>query len=155
SPNTSNVWVHGRQYTGRIVTVTNDKIFDEPVFNSTRDFPFIWDEMAIPITYATDRLRAERVLLEAAERATAEIQKEAEPFRKRLNDLYHLDLDPVEPRVFMRITDNWLELSLRFLVRDRNGRVIKDQIARDILVSFDEAGFGIASTTIDIVAFPE
>src|SRR5581483_9809223 len=23
------MWVHGRQYTGRIVTITNDKIFDE------------------------------------------------------------------------------------------------------------------------------
>src|SRR5690349_17258168 len=29
------VWVHSRQFTGRIVTVSNDKIFDEPVYNYT------------------------------------------------------------------------------------------------------------------------
>lgn len=27
------MWVHSRQYTGRIVTVTNDRIFDEAVYN--------------------------------------------------------------------------------------------------------------------------
>ena len=36
------MWVHARQYTGRIVTVSNDKIFDTPVYNYTRDFPYVW-----------------------------------------------------------------------------------------------------------------
>lgn len=31
------MWVQSRQYSGRIVTVTNSKIFDEPVYNYTRD----------------------------------------------------------------------------------------------------------------------
>ena len=31
-------------HTGRIVTVTNDKIFDTPVYNFTRDFPYLYDE---------------------------------------------------------------------------------------------------------------
>ena len=34
------MWVHSRQFTGRIVTVSNEKIFDEPVYNYTRDFPY-------------------------------------------------------------------------------------------------------------------
>jgi len=148
------VWVRGRQYTGRIVTVTNDKIFEEPIYNATREFPFLWDEIQIPITYAADRARAEAILLEAAQSSTIDIQREAEPHRKRMNDEYHLDLDTLEPRVFYRITDNWLELSLRFLAHDRLTRELKDRIARQVLRGFDEAGIGIASTTIDIVAFP-
>jgi small-conductance mechanosensitive channel len=32
----TDVWVQARQYTGRIVTVTNDKIFEEPVYNYSR-----------------------------------------------------------------------------------------------------------------------
>ena len=63
------MWVKSRQFTGRIVTVSNSQIFEEPVFNYTRDFPFIWEEMAIPITYHADRGRAEAILLEAARRA--------------------------------------------------------------------------------------
>jgi hypothetical protein len=33
-------------FTGRIVTVPNAKIFDDPVYNSTRDFPY-WSAAAI------------------------------------------------------------------------------------------------------------
>ncbi len=33
------VWVNSRQYTGRLVTVTNGVIFKEPVYNYTREFP--------------------------------------------------------------------------------------------------------------------
>jgi small-conductance mechanosensitive channel len=62
------VWVHSRQFTGRIVTVTNSKIFDEPVYNYTRDFPFIWEEMHLPIAYRDDRHKAEQILLEAAKK---------------------------------------------------------------------------------------
>lgn len=36
------MWVQSREYTGRVVTVTNARIFDEPVFNCTRDFPYLW-----------------------------------------------------------------------------------------------------------------
>jgi len=35
------MWVKSRQFTGRIVTVSNSKVFDEPVYNYTSDFPFI------------------------------------------------------------------------------------------------------------------
>jgi small-conductance mechanosensitive channel len=150
----SSVWVHGRQYTGRIVTVTNDKIFEEPVFNSTRDFPFIWEEIHIPITYPSNRARAERILLDVAEKATVETQKEAEPHLRHMADQYQVDIEMLTPRVYYRITDNWLELSVRFLVNDRSSREIKDIVSRQILEQFDEAQIGIASTTIDIVALP-
>ncbi len=148
------IWVHGRQFTGRIVTVTNDKIFEEPVFNSTREFPFIWDEITVPVQYSADRKQAETILLAAAERATAGMQKDAERYRLTMNDRYHLELETLAPRVFWRITDNWLELSLRFIVDDHKSRAVRDQIAREILANFDAHGIGIASTTIDIVAFP-
>jgi small-conductance mechanosensitive channel len=154
APGATGVWIRGRQHTGRIVTVTNDKIFEEPVYNSTRDFPFLWEEINVPITYATDRALAEKILLDAAQAESAVAQKEAESLRTRMNDVYNLDLEPLTPRVFMRITDNWLELSLRFIVPDNVTRSAKDRVARAILKGFDAAGLGIASTTIDIVAFP-
>lgn len=67
------VWVHSRQYTGRVVTVSNARIFDEPVYNYTRDFPYLWEEITIPISYTDDRHRAEEILLAAARRHTVEI----------------------------------------------------------------------------------
>src|SRR5438270_10772938 len=60
------MWIKSRQFTGRIVTVTNDKVFDEPVYNYSRDFPYIWDEINLPVRYQDDRAKAEQILIDAA-----------------------------------------------------------------------------------------
>jgi small-conductance mechanosensitive channel len=65
------MWVRDRQFTGRIATVTNDKIFDEAVFNFTREFPFIWEEVTVLLPLDAKRGAAERILLDAAREATS------------------------------------------------------------------------------------
>ncbi len=98
------MWVHSRQFTGRIVTVSNSKIFAEPVFNYTRDFPFIWEEMAIPITYAADRARAEAILLEAARLHAMEADAMAAEKKHELQQRFGVEPIELEPRVYYRIT---------------------------------------------------
>jgi len=53
-----------------VVTVTNDELFDQPVYNFTRQFPYMWEEIRIPVSYKADRLRAEAILLECARKVT-------------------------------------------------------------------------------------
>jgi len=60
----------------------------------------------------------------------------------------------VRPRVYFRLTDNWVELSVRFVTLDHATREVKDAIYRELLDRFDEAGIKIASTTFDIVGLP-
>lgn len=148
------MWVRSRQYTGRIVTVTNDKIFDEPVYNYTRDFPYLWEEIPVPITYQADRARAEEILLRTAQRHTAHLSEISTEAQAVMRKRYAIDLADPTPRVYYRITDNWLELTVRFLVADHAIREVKDQMSRDLLREFDAAGIPIASTTYDIVGFP-
>jgi small-conductance mechanosensitive channel len=148
------MWVRSRQFTGRIVTVTNDKIFDEPVYNFTREFPFIWEELRLPVRYDADRARAERILLDAVRQAIADTQPDAEAARHRLEQRYGVVLDAPEPRVFWTLTDNWLEMSVRFLVPDHGIRTIKDRINRTVLGDFDAAGLQVASTTLEISDLP-
>lgn len=149
------VWVKSRQFTGRIVTVSNAKIFDEPVYNYTRDFPFIWEEMTVTVRYEDDRAAVERIMLEAARRYAVDpkaISADVASTLERRFDLHRLDF---EPKVYYRLTSNWLELSLRFMARDHGTRVIKDQITRDILAEFDKCGLRIASMPFRIVEFPQ
>ena len=54
----------------------------------------------------------------------------------------------------MRLTDNWIELSLRFITHDHGSRIVKDKMSRDILSALNEAGIGVASTTFEIVGLP-
>ena len=54
----------------------------------------------------------------------------------------------------MRLTDNWVELSMRFLTHEHGSREIKDAMSRDILRDLEAAGIGIASATFEIVGLP-
>jgi small-conductance mechanosensitive channel len=148
------MWVRSRQFTGRIVTVSNSKIFDEPVFNYSRDFPIIWEELAIPITYTADRARAEAILLQAAHKFAIDPQSLQRAERDRLHDEFHIEPAELEPRVFYRLTDNWLELSVRFITGTHGIRGVKDSMSRFVIAELDQAGIGIASATYDIVGFP-
>ncbi len=148
------IWVNSRQYTGRLVTVTNGAIFKEPVYNYTRDFPYLWEEIALPINYDADRARAEQILLTAARTHDAIDRTRAVEALAHMRNLYALADASLEPAVFWRITDNWLELSLRFLVPARGVREIKDAISRQILADLDQAGIGIASATYNVVGLP-
>jgi small-conductance mechanosensitive channel len=148
------MWVRARQFTGRIVTVTNDKVFDEPVYNYTREFPFLWEELTIPIPYRADRRRAEQILLSCVTEHAAVPDRASQPVQHALEQRYFIDLDDLTPRVFYRLTDNWLELTVRFIVREHGVREIKDAIARAVLQKFDDAAIEIASATYEIVALP-
>lgn len=148
------IWVMSRQYTGRVVTVSNTKIFDEPVYNYTHEFPYLWEEMRLPISYAADRDRAEQILLNVARCHAVRTEDLDATAVDELKRRYILERLGTQPRVYWRLTDNWLELTVRFLVRDRGIRDVKDAMSRDLLRALDEAGIGIASTTFEITALP-
>jgi small-conductance mechanosensitive channel len=146
------VWVKSRQFTGRIVTISNAKIFDDPVYNYTRDFPYIWEEVRVPIRYGADRARAEAILLEAATRHAldpATISEEAARTLERRFDVHRLDF---EPRVYYSLTSSALELTVRFVFRDHGTRAVKDQMAREIIDAFEQAGITIAPSAMRIEA---
>jgi small-conductance mechanosensitive channel len=148
------MWVKSRQYTGRIVTVSNAKVFDEPVFNYTREFPYIWEEMSVPVAYKDDRAVVERILLDAAAQHTVKITELGEAGLKELEDRYAMKRSNMNPKVYYRMTDNWVELTVRFLAEDHGVRDLKDAMTRDILAAMDAAGIGVASATFEVVGLP-
>jgi small-conductance mechanosensitive channel len=148
------MWVMARQYSGRIVVVTNGMIFDEPVYNYSRDFPFLWEEIHVGVGYSDKYEEAEQILLDVARKHTQDTAQMTHEARQHLHRVYNLTPPDVEPRVYYAMTDNWVDLAVRFIVPDRGIREIKDAIFRDILARFKEAGIAVASGTYDIVGFP-
>src|SRR5689334_19880579 len=126
-------WVRSRQFTGRIVTVTNDKVFDEPVFNYTHEFSYIWDEVSVPVRYSSDYAAAEKCIQSAAAKHALSREKIGEEEVKRVEQRFGIDVGEIDPRVFWRITEDWLEMTVRFLGPDHGIRGIKDKLTRDIV----------------------
>ncbi|OHB63331.1 MAG: mechanosensitive ion channel protein MscS [Planctomycetes bacterium RBG_13_60_9] len=148
------MWVEARQYTGRVVTITNDKVFDSPVYNYSREFPYLWEEMHVMIPYSADRKRAEQILLAVAEQNTVKIAEMGEDALRDMERRYFVRADSLEPKVYYRLTDNWLELTVRFVCRSHGIRDLKDVLSRGIIEGFAAAGIPLASTTIEVVGLP-
>ncbi len=145
-------WVRSRQPTGRIVSVSNARVFDDPVCNYSQGFPYIWEEISVPIPYSADRERAERMLLEAAATHTERYMIDAARTVTRFAARFAIQNQPVEPKVYYRLTDNWLELTVRFIAPIGGVRDLKDELSRDILRQFDGEGIQLAPQRLEILA---
>lgn len=145
---TPEMWARSLEYTGRVVAVSNTQVFDEPVFNYSRDCPYLWDEISVPVGYDADRALAERILLEVANTQTVRLSDVSGEALRAMRRRYFVRMEDLRPKVYTRITDNWLELTVRFVVEVRGVRDFKDAMNREILHRFDEVGIPIASSTM-------
>jgi len=148
-------WVRADQYTGRIVTIANRAVFAGPVYNYTRHWGYVWDEITLPFTYDSDWRLAGEIMLSHGQEYTADLHQDAS---LRLQDMmarYPLQETQVEPTIYLTMTDNWVEMALRYVVRARERRSVKAQLHRELLQHFEaEETIHVASATFEIVGLP-
>ena len=148
-------WVKADQYTGRVVSVANNLIFSNPVINYTKNWHFLWDEITIPITYDSDWRLAEEIILKHGQDYSKNIQEGAFEELRTLNEKYPLQKATVEPRLFVTLTDNWIEMTLRYVTKVSERREVKGKLHYELLTHFGaEPTITIASSTFEIVGFP-
>lgn len=63
---------------------------------------------------------------------------------------YPLPSTDTEPRVFSRATDDYLELSARFVVPVRRARAVKDELTQQVMGRLTAEGIDVASSTQDV-----
>ncbi len=150
----SEVWVRARQYTGRVVTISNQAFFEEPIYNYSKDFEYIWEEISIPLTYTTDWEKGRAILLEEVEKATRPFREVSAEALAEMARRYLVQKSEMSPQVFVRLTDNWIELSARFVIPVRSARSLKSAASEEILRRYSEESITIASATSEIVGLP-
>ncbi len=150
-------WVKGDLYSGRVVRIANSFVFKEPVFNYSGDFPFLWDEISLPIRYGSDHRRARQILQQAADEAVGSYAAAVEGAWKQLVQKYLLEEASLKPMITLIATDNWLEFTVRYVVEFKKRRRTKDQLFTRILDEIDktEGGVALASTTVALVEVPK
>jgi small-conductance mechanosensitive channel len=148
-------WVQADQYSGRVVTVANRVVFSYPVFNYTQHWKYIWDEIMIPVTYESDWKKAGEIMLEHARRYTSHFHEQAEAELAEMMKIYPVQMTTVEPTLYIIMTDNWIEITLRYVVEPRERRQVKGLLHHELLQHFQsEPDITVASATFEIVGFP-
>ena len=149
-------WVKGDLYSGRVVRVANSFVFKEPVFNYSGDFPFLWDEIVIPVKYGSDHKLARKILKNVADETIGDYAADAAKAWDEMVRKYLLEDAALEPVVTLTANDNWIELTVRYVVSFKTRRSTKDSLFTEILDRFDatDGKVQIASTTLHLVESP-
>lgn len=149
-------WVDGDLYNGRIVRVANSFVFKEPVVNYSADFPFLWDEIKVPVKYGCDRTYTRAMLERAVTELTADAVRGARSVWAEMVRSYRIEEARVDPLVTLVANDNWMEYTVRYVVDYRRRRIMKDQLFNRILDDIDASGgrVALASATFHLVEAP-
>jgi len=149
-------WVKADQYTGRIVSVANRAVFSDPVINYTQHWIYLWDEVTLPITYDSNWQKAAKIILDHGQEYSSHSQPDAKNELHKVVGLYpSIDEDSVEPSLYIEMTDNWIEITLRYIVDPHERRTVKADLHLELLKHFEEeSDITIASATTEIVGFP-
>lgn len=126
-------WINGDQYNGRIVRVANSFVFKDPVTNYTADFPFLWDEIDVPIRHGSDVEMARAMLLGAAEDLIGDYARGAQSSWKQVVNRYRIENAQVIPMVMLRVDENWMTFTLRYVVDYSRRRSTRDRLWTRIL----------------------
>ena len=149
-------WVDGDLYNGRIVRVANSFLFKEPVFNYSGDFPFLWDEIKVPVKYGCDHRLARQVIQEVADEVVSPFATEAAQSWKHVARKYRVEDARIAPMVSLVANDNWMEFTLRYPVDFKARRITKDRLFEGILDRFNlqSDALQLASATFQLVEAP-
>lgn len=149
-------WVKGDQYNGRIVRVANSFVFKEPVYNYSADFPFVWDEITIPVKYGSDHNLARKIITMVADETVGEYVEFAQKYWKTMTRKYAVENAIVQPMVFLIANDNWMEFTLRYVIENGKRRGTKDILYTRILdaIAKTDGKVSMASETFHLVEAP-
>ncbi len=123
-------FVLAEQPTGRLVTFPNNEVLTGTVFNLTRDFPYVWDELAVQIANESDLQYALKIFEDLARKLLKSYMVEpARSYGEILGKQGLEDSIPEEPQVFVSMSENWTDLSIRYLVGARERRKWKSTLS--------------------------
>ncbi|TYB72560.1 mechanosensitive ion channel [Bizionia gelidisalsuginis] len=150
-------WISGDNYSGRIVKLSNAYVFKGGVYNYSQDFPFIWDELDLPIRYGSDIDLAKAIVIKIASEILSEFTINSKSQWEGIVKKYYIEDAEVQPTLAVSLTDNWIKFNLRYIVDFKKRRSVKHHLSDRIRVEFEnsEGKIVLASATIELIKIPE
>lgn len=150
-------WVSSDNYSGRIVKLSNAFVFKGPVRNYSTDFPFVWNEINLPVRYGSEVHLANQLILNAARQELTTYADYAQKHWKRMVKIYLIENAHVDSTLTMQLTDNWIAFNLRYVVDYKKRRSTKHQLYSEIRQAFgkSQGKVELASAGFELVGWPE
>jgi small-conductance mechanosensitive channel len=144
-------WISGDQYTGRILQFPNAKIFGAAVFNYTKSWEYVWDEVQLAITYDSNMKAASDILRQVGEKYTSDFLQGAERQMHRMQRYFAVENFELKPQVYVKVTTNWVGLTMRYIVDPKKRRVAQTYMYTNIFDRiFERNDVQIGSDTMNV-----
>lgn len=149
-------WVKSDLYNGRVVYLSNSLVLREHLFNYTMNFPFLWDEIVIPVRTDSDHRLARSIIDAVGKTVQAEIVEAEKDSWSSFVRHNPADEEKLESVVTMSFDSNWIEFTLRYVVYPQIRRSTKDKLFSGILAGFEatQGKVKIASSTLQLTEVP-
>ena len=130
---------HG-QSTGIIVTFPSSIVLTKPIKNITKGFKYIWDEIIVKIDLQSDLQKNKNEIYKIINnneiiKNIPHKMKNQINYINSTNRIYYNKLDPI---IYTRIVDNYIELTVRYLMHPKKARYVESEIWNKIYNSYKE-----------------
>ncbi|MBN3038422.1 MAG: mechanosensitive ion channel family protein [Candidatus Omnitrophica bacterium] len=129
-------WVDADQSTGRVVHIPNSSVFKEKVYNYTEGFRCIWNEIKIVVTFESNWKKAQEIILRHANPEMDKMTEKVQYSIRRMAEQYMIHYEKLTPIVYVKIADNGVALTLRYLTEVKERRTTEDRISKNVLDDF-------------------
>ncbi|MFT5941123.1 MAG: small-conductance mechanosensitive channel [Sediminicola sp.] len=150
-------WVSSDNYSGRIVKISNAFVFKGPIKNYSMDFPFVWDELNILVTYGSDIELAKKIVLDNSSELLSDYVGASQTKWGEMVERYYIENATLEPTVAITLTDNWVALNLRYITDYKLRRSTKHNLFYSIQKNAlqSDGKVVLASATLQLLKIPE
>ena len=131
-------WINGDLYNGRITTLSNSFIFKSPVQNYSGDYPFLWDEIEVPIRTTSDYKLAREVFTKVTNEVCGGYAKKSRETWSKMTDKYNVENAQVDPMITLRFDQNWITFTLRYVVNYKLRRSTKNMLFTRLLEEIEK-----------------
>src|SRR5271155_4801380 len=126
-------WVGRDLYSGRIVRIPNSAVLKGSVFNYSQGFRFIWDQIKVVFTTASDATIARGMLLRVANDVIGEYLVEAQNSWNAVSDDYRTENPPLQPVVALTVNAGSFEFIVSYVVDYTKRTGVQDRMFTKIV----------------------
>lgn len=128
------------QSTGVIISLPNSYVFTKEIKNLTKGFKYVWNEISVKVTLDSDLVSNKKELYKIVNgidsvRTIINNMKDQKNIIGTDNKVYFNKYDPI---IYTEIKDNYVMLTVRYLIDPKKGRIVNSVIWNRIYESYKD-----------------
>ncbi len=132
--------INGEQSSGLIINIPNSYVFSKTLKNYNTAFKYIWDEITIKLNIDANLEKNKKEIMNIinSNETVSEIPKKMKKEIKQATVDYRIYYNHLDPIIYTKVVDNYIELNLRFLTHPKKTRIIEDYFWTNLLKKYKE-----------------